>query len=62
MYTQAIKLVSEFKGEKTLRGLAEKQVEEISLFRKDMPLINIFCNKGFKERHWQDINEVISST
>lgn len=54
--------MSEFKGEKTLRGLAEKQVEEISLFRKDMPLINIFCNKGFKERHWQDINEVISST
>lgn len=62
MYTAAIKLVNEFKNEKTLKGLADKQVNEIALFRKDMPLINIFCNKGFKERHWQEINEVISST
>ena len=62
MYTQAIKLVNEFRNEKTLKGLADKQVNEIALFRKDMPLINVFCNKGFKERHWQEINEVISST
>jgi len=24
-----------------------------------MPLINIFCNKGLKGRHWQEISDII---
>lgn len=27
-----------------------------------MPLINIFCNKGMKDRHWEKINQIIHST
>jgi len=35
-------------------------LKEIKAFQVHMPLIRIFCNPGLKERHWEEISNVIS--
>lgn len=59
MYTQAVKLQNEYKNDPGPQKLASEVLRDITAFKRDMPLINIFCNKGLKGRHWQEISDII---
>uniref|UniRef100_A0A6I8N855 Dynein axonemal heavy chain 3 n=1 Tax=Ornithorhynchus anatinus TaxID=9258 RepID=A0A6I8N855_ORNAN len=41
------------------RRLAENLKIKIDKFKQHIPILSISCNKGMKERHWQQISEIV---
>ncbi|XP_055994863.1 dynein axonemal heavy chain 3 [Sorex fumeus] len=41
------------------RRLAENVKFKIEKFKQHLPILNISCNPGMKERHWQQISEIV---
>nr|KAF6294777.1 hypothetical protein mPipKuh1_003914 [Pipistrellus kuhlii] len=41
------------------RRLAENVKMKIDKFKQHIPILNISCNPGMKERHWQQISELV---
>ncbi|XP_038618403.1 dynein heavy chain 3, axonemal [Tachyglossus aculeatus] len=41
------------------RRLAENLKIKIDKFKQHIPILSISCNKGMKERHWQQISELV---
>uniref|UniRef100_A0A8C6RT96 Dynein axonemal heavy chain 3 n=1 Tax=Nannospalax galili TaxID=1026970 RepID=A0A8C6RT96_NANGA len=41
------------------RRLAENIKLRIEKFKQHIPVLNISCNRGMKDRHWQQISEII---
>ncbi|XP_040611383.1 dynein heavy chain 3, axonemal [Mesocricetus auratus] len=41
------------------RRLAENVKLKIEKFRQHIPVLNISCNPGMKDRHWQQISEIV---
>ena len=40
--------------------LCTEVLKEIKAFQVHMPLVRIFCNPGLKDRHWEEISNVIT--
>lgn len=40
--------------------LCAEVLKEIKAFQVHMPLVRIFCNPGLKDRHWEEVSNVIS--
>ncbi|XP_016078231.1 PREDICTED: dynein heavy chain 3, axonemal [Miniopterus natalensis] len=43
------------------RRLAENVKMKIDKFKQHIPILNISCNPGMKDRHWQQISELVGS-
>ncbi|XP_006876041.1 PREDICTED: dynein heavy chain 3, axonemal [Chrysochloris asiatica] len=41
------------------KRLAESVKIKIDKFKQNIPILNISCNPGMKERHWQQISEIV---
>ncbi|XP_072798825.1 dynein axonemal heavy chain 3 isoform X1 [Vicugna pacos] len=43
------------------RRLAENVKSKIDKFKQHIPILSISCNPGMKDRHWQQISEIVGS-
>ncbi|NXW95358.1 DYH3 protein, partial [Alopecoenas beccarii] len=41
------------------RGIAETMKFRIDKFKQHLPVMSIACNRGMKERHWQQISKIV---
>uniref|UniRef100_A0A8B9MHC5 Dynein axonemal heavy chain 3 n=1 Tax=Accipiter nisus TaxID=211598 RepID=A0A8B9MHC5_9AVES len=41
------------------RGLAETIKYKLDKFKQHLPVLSIACNRGMKERHWEQISEIV---
>ncbi|XP_071616680.1 dynein axonemal heavy chain 3 [Heliangelus exortis] len=43
------------------KRLAETMRAKINEFKEHLPVMSVVCNRGMKERHWEQISEVVGS-
>ncbi|XP_061774430.1 dynein axonemal heavy chain 7 [Nerophis ophidion] len=39
-------------------GLATIMKEKVEVFKKDVPMVQVLCNPGLRERHWDALSEI----
>jgi len=42
--------------------LVNTVIQGINEFKINMPLIKIMCNPGLKDRHWEQISDIVGTT
>jgi dynein heavy chain len=42
-----------------LKKLAEAMKNEVAAFKPHVPLVMVICNKGLRDRHWDQISDVV---
>eukprot|EP00965_Chrysotila_dentata_P121745 4024644-Pleurochrysis_carterae.AAC.1 len=41
--------------------VAEQLKQQIADFQAKLPLVNVLCNKGMRERHWVQVSEILGT-
>jgi dynein heavy chain len=59
MWRSAYKYLKTYSDKPMLKKLAEAMKNEVGNFKPHVPLVMIMCNKGLRDRHWDQIGEVV---
>ncbi|NXT35371.1 DYH3 protein, partial [Pelecanoides urinatrix] len=59
MWRTMYKLSKSFPDLAGPRRLAETMKYKIDKFKQHLPVLSIACNRGMKERHWEQISEIV---
>merc|ERR1719163_2532174 len=61
MSKKCMKLQAEFESKNlpTPATVAKKIKKDLDQFKQHLPLIHALCNPGLRQRHWDDISEVV---
>eukprot|EP00736_Rhodelphis_marinus_P007919 Rmarinus@m.2764 len=61
MYRLAYKLFKQFEAEEVLGPLAVARHMKDGLFKfkNDIPILHVLCNKGLKDRHWDQMAQIV---
>uniref|UniRef100_A0A8B9MHH2 Dynein axonemal heavy chain 3 n=1 Tax=Accipiter nisus TaxID=211598 RepID=A0A8B9MHH2_9AVES len=59
MWRTMYKLSKSFPDLAGPRGLAETIKYKLDKFKQHLPVLSIACNRGMKERHWEQISEIV---
>ncbi|XP_021092936.1 dynein heavy chain 3, axonemal isoform X6 [Heterocephalus glaber] len=59
MWRMIYKLTKTFADVPAPRRLAENVKLKVEKFKQHLPILNISCNPGMKDRHWQQISEIV---
>ena len=55
MFRTMYKLTKVFADQAGPRSVTERLRNKIEKFRQHQPLLNVICNPGIRERHWQQV-------
>jgi len=55
MFRTMFKLTKVFSDQPGPRNVADRLRNKIEKFRLHQPLLNVICNPGIRERHWQQV-------
>jgi len=56
MFRTMYKLTKVFADQPGPRNVTERLRNKIEKFRQHQPLLNVICNPGIRERHWQQVS------
>ncbi|NXA07095.1 DYH3 protein, partial [Sapayoa aenigma] len=59
MWRTMYKLCKSFPDTPGPRRLAESMKYKLDKFKQHLPILAIVCNRGMKERHWEQISEIV---
>ncbi|XP_074961219.1 dynein axonemal heavy chain 3 [Phalacrocorax aristotelis] len=59
MWRTMYKLSKSFPDLAGPRRLAETMKYKLDKFKQHLPVLSVVCNHGMKERHWEQINEIV---
>lgn len=61
MFKTAVKLVNTFKDTTAAEpALVAAQVKkDLKAFEPHLPLLQVLCNKGMRDRHWTKVSEIV---
>ncbi|XP_032303513.1 dynein heavy chain 3, axonemal isoform X3 [Coturnix japonica] len=59
MWRVMYKLSKTFAELPMLKRLAESTKYKLDKFKQHLPVLSLVCNRGMKERHWEQISEVV---
>ena len=62
MYRSAFKFCKTYANSKHLLVLAETMKKEVNQFKPHLPLLMTLCNKGMRDRHWDQMADVVGSS
>lgn len=52
------KLEKGFQGSPKALNIARRVKQEVEAFRENLPLVQVLCNPGLRDRHWESMSEV----
>jgi len=55
MFRTMYKLTKQFQDQPGPRNVADRLRIKIEKFRQHQPLLNVICNPGIRDRHWQQV-------
>jgi len=59
MFRAGNKLTSLFSEKHEPQAVAEQIKKELNGFKPHLPLLQVLCNKGMEDRHWETVREVL---
>nr|XP_026696681.1 dynein heavy chain 3, axonemal [Ciona intestinalis] len=59
MWRTAYKLTKSFSDAAGPRRIAEAVKSKIDKFKQHLPILSTICNPGIKERHWEQISDIV---
>ena len=59
MFRTMYKLTKVFSDQPGPRNVTDRLRNKIEKFRQHQPLLNIICNPGIRDRHWEQVNRAI---
>jgi len=62
MFRTMYKLTKVFSDQPGPRNVTERLRNKIEKFRQHQPLLNVICNPGIRDRHWQQVCLTTCST
>lgn len=62
MFRTMYKLTKVFSDQPGPRNVTERLRNKIEKFRLHQPLLNIICNPGIRDRHWEQVSLTCMST
>uniref|UniRef100_A0A8C3EWU4 Dynein axonemal heavy chain 3 n=1 Tax=Corvus moneduloides TaxID=1196302 RepID=A0A8C3EWU4_CORMO len=61
MWRTMYKLSKSFPDVPVPRRMAESMKYKLDKFKQHLPVLSIACNRGMKERHWEQISQIVGS-
>ena len=55
MFRTMYKLTKVFNDQPGPRNVSERLRSKIDKFRQHQPLLNVICNPGIRDRHWEQV-------